>query len=202
MHIRTGQRATADTVDAWLSRHGVEVVAPADVYDACAQLLLEFDRIADLVLIGTDWLAPDDLRIVRYIRETWPRSAIVLYGGGAETAGAELTPFVWPCRTGADLARLVAAPPADVLRHLAEEALPRTLTGPSAELPALRRPPVGDPPGHVPPVRPDSRGRPQAAASDGSVALGGGPGRVAAETPRSLLTAEELAALLDGPLEG
>lgn len=132
IHICTGQRAAAEALDAWLAQHKVEVVGLPDVYDGCVYLLKNYESVPDLVFIGADWLAEDEFAIVRYVRETWPRAAVVVYGSSAATPSFDWAPWTHTCRTEAALRKLVGQPPAALLQQLADQAAPaRTLpTGP------------------------------------------------------------------------
>jgi hypothetical protein len=199
-----------DAIDAWLTDHEVEAFACADVYEACVHLLREYENVPDLVLMGADWLAEDELGIVRYVRETWPQAVMVLYGAAAP-AGLDLLPLTLTCRTDAGLQELLAKPPAQVVRQLRARATPRS---PAAPLPAVAAAPAGpsvvEPPRlrplkNEPPLPPGSAPTSRPAASpadpDLSASLGGGLKLTAADPPRSILTAEELAALLDLPDE-
>ena len=132
MHIRTGQRAAAEAVDAWLGQHQVDVAAFADVYAACAFLLKHFDRVPELTFIGADWLAESEFAIARYIRETWPRTGIVLYGSAGVPLGADVAPLVLTCRGEAALREVIALRPAEVLRKIHSTAAPLSV-GPRPE---------------------------------------------------------------------
>jgi hypothetical protein len=124
IHIRTGQGAQSEAVDAWLSRHDVEVAGFADVYAACAYLLKHCDCVPDLVLVGADWLSASEFDIVRYARETWPHVGIVVYGGAQDAPSFEHWPRVRTCRSTAALKALLAGTPTDVLDKMPEEISP------------------------------------------------------------------------------
>ncbi len=197
LHIRTGQRALVEAVDAWLVRHAVEVIAFDDVYAACAFVLQPHERSPDLALVGTDWLADDEYPIIAYVRQTWPRTAILVYSQSGQGPRSELLPFTRHCRGAAELEACLSGPPDVVLRSLGadwpvgDRAVERRCCAPAA---AER--PTGPPPavvdvstarhpelllGGLKPAPADAR-----EAID--VALAG--------PPRMVLTAEELAALL------
>jgi len=223
VHIRTGQPAAAEAIDAWLSDHDVEVLACADVYEACVHLLREYHNVPEMVVIGTDWLAPDELAIVRYARETWPRAAIVVYGAGASPA-PEASPLTIACGSDAALRTVLADSPAQLLERLCL----RTVTVPADDLlPTRAATPTPEYGPVFPPLRPTPAGAPTVTRSpDGSrtrVSAPGcappdcdrrasrGRGALATRPPltlsstdaaRSILTAEELSALLDTPSRG
>jgi hypothetical protein len=148
IHVRTGTRASTDAIDAWLSQHQVAVVPFDDVYAACAHLLKNFAQIPDLVFVGTDWLSRDELGIVPYVRQTWSRTGIVVYGEAAETPPFDWLPLVLMCRGKAALDAVLAAPPASVVRRLDEQLRP---SGPN--LATLENPPR-QPPGRARPAEP------------------------------------------------
>jgi len=176
LHIRTGQRASAVALDAWLSRHEVAVVGVEDVYEACVYLLKNYEQVADLVLIGVDGLAEDEAAIIGRVRDTWPRAGIVIYG----RPGAFPVPCVAPplqvCCTTEALDRVLSQTPAQLLDAM--------------DLPAASWSDVSAPPtgaerlgGRVQPT--GSRNRDEE--------------RRCADAPPLPLTREELAALLDDP---
>jgi hypothetical protein len=94
IHIRAGEARAGQAVDNWLEHHGVERVCRADVLDACVSILKDSAHVPDLAFVGVDRLTADDLAIIKYLRETWPAVAIVLYG---EHAG--LDPYTQATRT-------------------------------------------------------------------------------------------------------
>ncbi len=184
IHVRTGPAALTVAVDEWLTGHGVASRAFDDAYAACAHLLLDFDLVPDLALVAVDALRPDELELVGFIRQTWPRTGIIVYG---ELAGAGLAdgwPRTMSCRSPAALRQLLAEPPTDALRRL--------LVGdPPTERSVLPRPvPAGG--AQAPAAGVPMSGMPRAADGPAARAAGG-----ANPDSRAVLTAEELAALLD-----
>jgi hypothetical protein len=111
IHLCTGDRGTDRAISSWLERHRVEVVGCTDPYEACAFALTHPKPAPDLAVIGADWLAPDELAIVNYFRETWPRVATVVYGSPQVTAGLQATPLTLVCRSGGAIQRLLAGSP-------------------------------------------------------------------------------------------
>lgn len=195
IHIRTGQRARADMVDEWLTDHDVEIVALADVYEACVYLLKHYDQVPDLALVGADWLSASEFAIVRYIRETWPPVGVVVYGGSPDAPAYDFSPLVLTCRSDQALEGLWRRTPTDVLCRLAGEAMPRTVPRPRPEPPHT---PASRPTSNMdapPPLRTGPTGR-SADEPDGLTPRE--PAQEAAVPPRAVLTAEELAALLEG----
>jgi hypothetical protein len=98
-------------VDNWLERHGVERVCCADVLDACAVILKSSAFVPDLAFVGVDRLTTDDLAIIKYLRETWPAIAIVLYGEHAELNSSPRATRTLVCPSRAALDEILAAPP-------------------------------------------------------------------------------------------
>ncbi len=200
IHIRTGQPAAADALDRWLADHKVQTTAFADVYEACVHLLREYEDIPDVVAIGTDWLAADELAIVRYARETWPRAIIVLCGAAAGAA-LDTSPLTVACRSDAALQELLAETPLHLLERLCaraaaipEEIPPPVVSVPAASVPQLPRLRAASP------VSPAVVPRPAGGRADPTADAKLRPATT--EAPGSILTAEELSALLDAPDRG
>lgn len=189
IHVRTGQRAVSAAIDDWLARNAVAVTGFADVYDACLYLLRQYERIPDLALLGADWLADDELPLIAYLRQTWPRTVMVVYGGATAPVRVDLLPLTVTVYGPAALDTLLADTPADLVgRHLSER--------PSGV--EQRTPPAGSP--HRP--VPNGPRLPVLGLDSvcGAAAPGDSPSDLELprfEWPRSILTAEELAALLD-----
>lgn len=111
IHLRTGDRGTDGAISAWLERHGIEVIACADAFEACTFALTHSAATPELALIGADWLAPDELAISGYFRETWPAVTIVIYGSAAATASIEDGSLTHVLRSPAAVRRMLAAAP-------------------------------------------------------------------------------------------
>lgn len=139
IHVRTGQRASVEAIDAWLARHHVDTTPLDDVYGACVHLLKQYEQIPDLVLVGSDWLSRDELTLVSYVRHTWPRSGIVVYGDTTPMPSFDFLPLVLICHGAAALRELLAASPADLVQRLGEQLEPLVLPGRTASA-------VGSPP--------------------------------------------------------
>ncbi|MEW6252779.1 MAG: hypothetical protein AB1716_19255, partial [Planctomycetota bacterium] len=111
MHVRAGQRSACEALDAWLTRAGVDVLGFDDVYAACVHLLRGYERVPDLALVGVDWLDADELRIVTFIRQTWPHAGIVVYGAARDLPLFDFLPLTLTCRGEAAVARLLSGAP-------------------------------------------------------------------------------------------
>ncbi|MBU0641000.1 MAG: hypothetical protein KKB50_19225 [Planctomycetes bacterium] len=188
IHLRTGDPGAAAIIDQWLERHGVVVIGCTDAFHACSHMVRNGTEAPLLAFVGTDWLAPDDRAIIRYLHERWPGVGIVLYGaveaGVSWANGARLI----VCRTRAALRDLVAKTPQQLLERSAPQAASNT---------ALRSPPL---PRNEPPA-PPAVSTCVAAGDDAPRAprrLDNVPPVSGAAEPTHLgLTREELAALLD-----
>jgi len=177
LHLRTGDHGNAYAINAWLERHGIQVVNCRDALEACVVLLRQPALTPDWAFIGTQWLDGDDRPIVRYMRQTWPGVTIVLYGGAlVELAGDRRTVV---CRTSADLRNMLAGSPDDLLARSVRA--PRPVDNPGE---------AGETHQATPEKQPLDRPLPPA----GSDTIRP-PGSDAA--PPSILTRDELAALLD-----
>jgi hypothetical protein len=127
IHVRTGQRTLVEAIDAWLTQHRVEVTPLDDVYAACVHLLKCYEHIPDLVFVGADWLSRDELSIVSYVRQTWSRSGIVVYGDNSEIPLFDFLPLVLTCRGGAATRALLGGTPADLVRRFGQQLPPLVL---------------------------------------------------------------------------
>ncbi len=205
IHIRTGQRAAVDTIDGWLARHQVNTVTFDDVYDACVHLLKHYELIPDLALIGSDWLADAEYQIVPYVRQTWPRTALVVYRAAGNIPLVNVLPAMLTCTGEAALDELLASTPTDVARRLCAATDPRPNVPAS---PAACRPPATptvdgfDAGGRGPLSRTMGPAAPQDEQRAAVDRHRGNPDekpalRLPEAEPRAILTAEELAALLN-----
>lgn len=160
----------------------------ADVYEACVHLLRRCDQIADLAFLGADWLTDEEFGLVAHIRQTWPQTAVVVYGGAPAPVRVDLLPLTRGCYGRAALEALLTSSPARVVEGLLPERAPveasRTLVTPAVA--AVRTP------------------RAAPAAGEPSVTRRDAPEFELPRTEalRSILTAEELSALLDQRDEG
>jgi hypothetical protein len=197
IHLRTGDRATDGAISAWLERHGVEIVACADAFEACVFALTHSAATPDLALVGADWLAPDEHAIIGYLRETWPGVTTVVYGGAPAVAGFEAGPLTLVRCSAAAVRRMLAGAPSALL----EESV-RALRAQVSPDDGWRPRPQAPPPAGTAPARPAVRtqdthvpgDRPAARVTGQGSEMPGGP-RPA--TRQTILTQEELAALLE-----
>jgi hypothetical protein len=134
VHLRTGPRASAEMIDAWFREHAVEVAAFDEVYACCAHLLTHYEQIPDLVFLSSDWLSGDELAIVPYCRQTWPRCGLVIYGDNEMPPG-ELVPLVLTCRGRQPLETLLAAGPDELARRFSAQLRPLVLGPASSQHP-------------------------------------------------------------------
>lgn len=193
LHIRTAEPGLADLVDAWLTTHRVRCTCCADVYEACVHLIKHSQDVPDIAFVGSDWLAADDFLILRYLRETWPSVAIVVYGtrDGATTCADE--PLCRVCRSRRALLCLLEHPPALLLRRLRSAPGEPRSTDAAAVQPGGTREAMRGEKGDRPPAEPQPSEAPQGGQA------GSESERAPLEgAPRTILTDEELSALLNG----
>jgi hypothetical protein len=203
IHVRTGDRGTDGAISTWLQRHGVDVTPCADAFEACVYALAQPEPPPELALIGADWLAPDEVAVLGYLRETWPGIAIVVYGGTEATASFEASPATRVCRSGEALRRMLADTPdalLDVRRAAPQSPAPPDdgwRPQPKAAPPEVRHPG----PGGLPLPRSTIQTHdPEMLASElARRSSQEGSGGTAGQRPpvsHEILTREELAALL------
>jgi hypothetical protein len=123
--LRTGDQGIDGAISTWLERHDVEVVGCADPFEACAFALTQRGSAPDLAFIGVDWLAPEELAIVDYLREIWPELSAVVYGGAQATARLEPNAPALVCRSAEGLRRMLADSP-DALLSQPRAAAPQS----------------------------------------------------------------------------
>ena len=114
-------------MDAWLTRHKVAVTAHDDAYAACVHLLTRYSQIPELALVGTDWLPADEFELAAFIRHTWPRTLIVLYGDAPGPVAYPARPLVLTYVGCPGLDRLCAEVPAELAVRACAQ-LPRLVT--------------------------------------------------------------------------
>jgi hypothetical protein len=205
VHLCTGNQGTDEAIRAWLERHGVEVVACADAFEACTVALTQPDRKPDLALIGTDWLAPEELAIIGYWRETWPGLTVILYGSAEGTAGLPTQPSTHVCRSAEELQHLLEDSPDNVLKQTHEALRAQPVAGddwqprPDAPAPATHGPDRQKGKSLSGPVA-ETKDAKQARAKRTPRAAASKPGPGPKEpgaTPTDILTDKEWAALLE-----
>lgn len=114
IHLRTGHDADAQTVERWLAQHHWQCIPCADAFELCTRALRQPELIPDLVLLGLDWLPPDEQAVSGHIADTWPAAIIVAYSHDARVpAGLAARAGVSSC----PLQQLLRLRPADLLRR-------------------------------------------------------------------------------------
>jgi hypothetical protein len=184
IHLCTGDRAIDGAIAGWLDRHGVDVVACADPYEACAFALTQPDPMPDLAFIGADWLAPDETAIIHYFRQVWPGLALVIYGSTPATSAFQDSMLTFVCRSASALRRVLEDHPDHLLERFPDASRPRAAhDGGLRQSTGFAGNPVGEE--QTPSTLPAPPGL--------------GPDSLAVElnSPSEILTPEELAALLD-----
>lgn len=186
IHLRTAEPDVAGIVDAWLCQHAVATVALADVYEACVYVLQQHADTPDLAFVGADWLGPNDIVILSYLRETWSSTAIVVYSSGQRSLVSEPGARHRVCSNPEALRGLLADPPERLLQDwragFAANGRHAKLvsTGGGLGSPAPQRAPT---PQNMPPSVDENPGLRSVVPE--------------VDPPRSILTHEELSALLD-----
>ncbi|MBW7903959.1 MAG: hypothetical protein LC135_14580 [Phycisphaerae bacterium] len=187
--VRTGQREQSDHICRVLRDAGITPVECLDALEACLHLLRNPQPTPEAVFIGVDWLTREDHVLVGYVRQTWPSVLIVLHGEGGDAVPAPGRPAIL-CRTAAELGQTLASVPeglAAIGREQFGGAAQRLSGGHARRGPAID---VAAPVERDPPARGTA-----AAAAVQAVAAVEPPGR-GPEPPRTILTQEELDALL------
>jgi hypothetical protein len=199
IHLRTGDRGTDNAISAWLEKHGVDVVACADPFEACLVALSRSEPAPDLALVGVDWLAPDELGIVEYFAQAWPGLTLVLYGSPQATARFQPAPLTVVYRSPDALQRVLSESPDKLLARSRAEAAPDEVRRAQPENPgthARRAETFVILPARAetqdPGREPQKQDRPPGAAGEEETGK-----TTAAAAPHSILTREELAALLE-----
>ncbi len=183
IHIRTFRRRESELVDAWLERHRLEVTLLEDVLEACTFLLTRFDAAPDLAFVGAEGFGDGDAELLGYLRETWPHLAIVVYSGAALIPlGHDVNLTV--CCAEPTLRELLASSPVELAARVRRVPLERLVS--------MHEPGAGA--DDCGPQEPDDASR---VGNPESARKRFGLERLDAAAPTALLTAEELAALLD-----
>ncbi|HMQ15959.1 MAG TPA: hypothetical protein PKC49_08300 [Phycisphaerae bacterium] len=187
--VRTGQREQSDHICRVLRDAGVNPVECLDALEACLHLLRNPQPSPEAVFIGVDWLTREDQALAGYVRQTWPGVLIVLHGEGCDAVPAAGRPTIL-CRTTAELARTLASAP-EGLAVIGREQLgggaQRLSAGHATRGPAIDM---------AAPVECDPSARPAAADAATHAAVAVGPPDPGLEPPRTILTQDELDALL------
>lgn len=204
IHLRTGDRETDGAISAWLERHGVEVIPCADAFEACTFALTHSAVNPDLVLVGADWLAPNEVAIIGYLREIWPGVTAVVYGSAPATAGFASAPLTLVRRSAAGVRRMLAAAPdallEESLKALRAQAPLDEDWRPQPEAPVAIEPRLPAA-GAAPPRRAGDRRDTEAPDGKLTARVVGEvpetPSKARPPAPQTILTREELAALLE-----
>ncbi|MBI5865754.1 MAG: hypothetical protein HZB38_14845 [Planctomycetes bacterium] len=144
-HVRTGECTLTARVAAWVAAHVASCAEANDPYAACAHLLTRPDDVPDLILVGLDWLAEDEIALLGYLRETWPGAVLVGYSQAPTRCIAVHDPLTRFVQTSDELDGMLAKTPAEFARacrravsaesNAAET--PDPFEGLSVEMPAL-----------------------------------------------------------------
>ena len=191
LHLRTGETTAAEAISSWLRHYRVGGTDFSDAFEACVYLLEQSEQTPDLAFVGTDWLTPDEFPIIRYIHETWPGVGVIVYGDGGELPPQESGALLWRCRSVDALRQLLAESPSVLLQRLrqrnGDDVAPLPKSEPEASVGPLPQPAPEQSCKQAPTRIPDRACGPRRyprADERNSLAS------------RSVLTAEELAALL------
>lgn len=189
LHLRSGESGASERIDAWLGDYGLDVVHCAHAYEACVFVLKQGERVPDLVIVGTDWLASDELPILEYFRETWPGAAILVYGSRSAEIEPETPSMSACCPTLEALDDVLSETPAEFVRQMRSRCA-EVVEADAEEIVPTR-----------PPADPDAppRREPQEHDADDAYEPQRAPQhqRQARREPKSMLSDEEWSALLD-----
>ena len=184
----------------WLEQHHLETVSCRDPFEACVYALTRPDACPDLILLGGDWLAPEEHVIVDYLRETWPGAAIILYGLGFSPNECKTRPGVSLFDTQAAVNRLLAEPPGAIIHALRETRPPARALPVTVEL-VKEMPPPEPVKLEIPRPAPQPAPRTKSAEMLGAELFAkpapDAPKPIAPTTTHAILTQEELTALLE-----
>lgn len=119
LHLSTAERSASADVSAWAEACGdAEVMVCGDAFDACVQAL-QPSASYDLIFVGTDRLAVDEFVVVRYLRESFPKAVLILYGQDAGLVEYSVMPLTAVYRSRAALGELLARGGVDsVVEHI------------------------------------------------------------------------------------
>lgn len=118
IHIRTGEAGLNRTVEGWLARHNLPARVFADAYEACVYLIANASTVADFAFIGADWLTPEEWPIVRYLHETWPSLAVIVYASRRVPGLPEPLALRAVCTSPRMLDRVLEGEPDNLLRSM------------------------------------------------------------------------------------
>lgn len=101
-------------MDRWLRGGDFRVHRCEDVYSACVYLVTHPDSPPDLVVVGANWLTPDELAIMDYVEQTWPSAPLMVYGVSDDAGRIAASQRVRVCRSSDELRVLLEQSPADL----------------------------------------------------------------------------------------
>lgn len=116
--MRSADRASDTAIETWLERHGVEVAPCADAFEACTFALTRRQPVPDLVVVGFDWLAVDERRVVEHLHEAWPTAVVVVHGNLHAIADFRGGSSMLVLRRPGDLQRMLAESPDALLERV------------------------------------------------------------------------------------
>jgi hypothetical protein len=136
--VRTGRAVESDLICHYLRDSSVSVVECRDAIDACLHILRNPEAAPQIAFIGADWLAREEFALAGYMHQAWPGILIVLHGDGADKAPIEHGRGAIVCATTAELSQLLSSPLDEVLvegrltaaasplRYSARQSVPRS----------------------------------------------------------------------------
>lgn len=128
VHLCTGDLAWQNCLDRWLDAAGVVVSRFENAYSLCAHMLQNRNQAPDAVALGVDWLNCYELQIVKYVRQSWPRAVIIVYGTPQAPVDHATLDRLIVCSSRAQLDALLKRRMQDVLAGFQARA-PRAVVG-------------------------------------------------------------------------
>ena len=191
MHL-CSEPVSAARVDAWLAGAQVACRRFDCPYAFCAALSRGELAPPQLVLVGTDLLDESELGVVTYVRQCWPEAAVVVYGRrcGPGCGG----PVLWLDSPAALYAALRQDPAVVAQSARRSAAAGRVLEVSSRPQSEIARPDLPRAESARPQVA-----SPRAEPADSETGTEPPDPIISGSGLRSVLTPEELAALLEGP---
>ncbi len=110
IHICVGDRTAEDAVNDWLQEGGATVVDLGDAYAATTYLIRHRDQPPCICAVGAHWLRTDEMVLLTYIRRTWPRTPLVVYGLPPGERLPDDAGHAIVCRSPAELQSLLSEP--------------------------------------------------------------------------------------------
>lgn len=207
IHVRTGEHALAARIERWLTANQVATRQAKDAFDACVVLAEKSQAAPEIVIVGLDWLADDELGLLNLVRETWHNCVLIAYSDDRSRLPVLRDPLALVCCDPAQLTALLAGTTAAFLKrmrdsaartlanpraHAAPRHLPASLAAPS-EMPRVRDLPIArETTNHQQPGPPDNFD-----GADKELQISAGSAPESPAIPSDLVSREELAALLN-----